>query len=193
MIGCKVLLAALLLTGAIAPGVGGFAGKGMAYRLPLFLALALVVPVRSWRRRAPYRVGLDVALTVPLLLDTAANAVGFFDRFDRTDDVLHALNWFILAGGVALTYLDLTRDAPPPRWLTTVAATGTGAIVAIIWEAAEYGIMRSGVGGLSLTYGDTIADLLLGTTGGAIGATLATRRWGQHNSRLTPGPEPSHP
>ncbi len=34
----EALLAGLLLTGALFPDVGGFAGKGMAFRLPIFLA-----------------------------------------------------------------------------------------------------------------------------------------------------------
>jgi hypothetical protein len=38
---------------------------------------------------------------------------------------------------------------------------------------AEYAVMRAGVGGLSLTYGDTLGDLVLSTTGGAIGAWAA--------------------
>lgn len=171
----KVALFALLVTGAIAPGVGGFEGKGMQYRLPLFGAMALVVPVWAKLRRRPYRVGLDVALTVPLLLDTIGNAIGAFDNFDPTDDILHTVNWFIMALGVASTYRELTRDRDVPQWLVTVATLGTGAVVAIVWEAAEYAIMKSGVGGLSLTYGDTIFDLLLGTSGAAVGALLSGR------------------
>ncbi|MDO9175269.1 MAG: hypothetical protein Q7V62_10725, partial [Actinomycetota bacterium] len=44
VVGSKVLLATLLVVGAAVPSVGGFAGKGMLYRLPIFLAPALVVP-----------------------------------------------------------------------------------------------------------------------------------------------------
>ena len=171
----KAALFGLLVLGAVAPGIGGFEGKGMAYRLPVFTAMMLAVPVWAWRRGTPYRVGLDVALTIPLLLDTAANAVGFFDRYDRTDDVLHFVNWLILAWGVASTYRALAAERGAPGWLVVVAAVGTGAIAAIVWEAAEYAIMESGVGGLSLTYGDTIADLLLGTSGATLGALLAGR------------------
>lgn len=170
VIGAKVLLAALLLCGALFPNVGGFEGKGMAFRLPIFLAPSLIVPVRWWRRRGIYPVALDVALTVPFLLDTAANAVGLYDHFDPTDDVLHFVNWLVLVGGIALTWwlAPATRDAP--RWLVWAAAAGFGAAAIIVWEAGEYAVMRAGVGGLSLTYGDTIGDLLVSTTGGAIGA-----------------------
>ncbi len=40
---------------------------------------------------------------MPFLLDTAANAVGLYDHFEPTDDVLHFLNWFVLIGGIGLT------------------------------------------------------------------------------------------
>ncbi|MFZ4811074.1 MAG: hypothetical protein ACOYL9_07005 [Ilumatobacteraceae bacterium] len=175
IIAAKGLLLALLVVGALFPTVGGFEGKGMAYRLPIFFAPALVAPAIWWRRRGTYPLGLDVALTLPFLLDTLANAVGLYDHVDRTDDVLHFVNWFILIGGitVALRTSDSARSSP--RWLVWVAGTGIGAIAAVLWEAAEYAVAQSGVGGLSLTYGDTIADLLLSTTGGAVGALVAVR------------------
>jgi hypothetical protein len=172
IVAAKVLLAALLLCGALFPGIGGFEGKGMAFRLPIFLAPALIVPLRWWRRRGPYPVALDIGLTVPFLLDTAANAVGLYDHFDPTDDVLHFVNWFVLVAGVAVT-LRLATARATPSWLVWSAAAGFGAAAIIVWEAGEYAVMRAGVGGLSLTYGDTIGDLLLSTGGGAIGAWIA--------------------
>jgi hypothetical protein len=168
LLAAKVLLAALLVTGAVAPQVGGFEGKGMAYRLPLFLAPALVVPLL---RRHPYPAALDAALTLPFLFDTLGNALGIYDAFETTDDVLHAVNWFVLVGGVGWHLL--VRNPGAPRRLVHVAATGIGGLLIIGWEAAEYGIMQLGVGNLHLTYGDTIADLLLSSAGGAVGATAA--------------------
>lgn len=174
MLACKVLLAGMLVVGAVAPSFGGFEGKGMAFRLPLFLAPSLIVPIRWWRRRGVYQIGLDVALTIPFLLDTAGNAFGFYDSFDATDDVLHALNWFVLVGGVTVT-LWAAAHRGSSRPLIWVAGTGIGAIAIVLWEAAEYAVMQAGVGGLSLTYGDTIGDLLLSTGGGALGALAAIR------------------
>ena len=49
-------------------------------------------------------------------------------------------------------------------------------MASIAWEAMEYTVMRSGVGGLHLTYADTIKDLLVSTAGGALGAWWAVRR-----------------
>ena len=56
-----------------------------------------------------------------------------------------------------------------------MAGAGFGAIAIIFWEVAEYLVMRSGVAGLDLTYADTLADLVLSTTGGALGSFLAVR------------------
>lgn len=174
LIACKVFLAALLLTGAFFPDLGGFAGKGMAYRLPIFFAPALVVPIVWWRRRGRYLVALDAALTLPFLFDTAANAVGFYDHIDATDDILHFVNWVVLVGGITATWL--TRvDRSTPRWLIVMAGAGFGAIAIIFWEVAEYSVMRSGVGGLDLTYADTLSDLVISTAGGALGALVAVR------------------
>ena len=174
LIACKVLLAGLLLVGALFPDLGGFAGKGMAYRLPIFLAPALVVPILWWRRRGAYPVALDAALTLPFLFDTAANAVGLYDNLDATDDILHFVNWVVLVGGITATWVDRV-DRATPRWLVVMAGTGFGAVAIVFWEVAEYLVMRSGVGGLDLTYADTLADLVLSTTGGALGAVLAVR------------------
>jgi hypothetical protein len=170
----KVLLAALLLTGALFPSVGGFAGKGYAFRLPLFLLPTVLVPV-LWRRRSvrgPYPFALDIALTVPFLLDTIGNAIGGFDRWTNFDKVLHFTNWVVLAWGITVQLSRPGRD----RALLWIAGSGVGAIAAIGWELAEYGVMKSGVGGLHLTYPDTLADLACGTTGAMLGAWWAVRR-----------------
>lgn len=171
--GAKALLAALLLTGALFPSVGGFAGKGYAFRLPLFLLPAVVVPI-LWRCRSVrdrYPLALDVALTVPFLLDTLGNAIGGFDRWNHFDKVLHVLNWVVLAWGVTVHLSRPDRD----RVLLWVAGSGVGAMAAIGWEIAEYAVMKSGVGGLHLTYPDTLADLACGTTGAMLGAWWAVR------------------
>ena len=175
----------MLITGALFPSVGGFEGKGMAARLPLFLLPALVVPIAALRaRRAQrpyvYPIGLDLALTIPFLLDTAGNAFGFYDSFAVTDDVLHFTNWVVLCAG--LTHYLLSKPGViNHRVLTWIAGTGLGAFLIIWWEAGEYAIMQAGTMGLNLTYGDTVGDLLLSSTGGAVGAYLAIRFAGPHS------------
>ena len=101
LLAAKALLAGLLLTGALLPSVGGFAGKGFAFRLPLFLLPAVIVPL-VWRlrgRRRPYPLVLDAALTLPFLFDTVGNAVGAYDHWDHTDDVLRTRSPVAACGG----------------------------------------------------------------------------------------------
>ena len=172
LVAAKVLLAALLLTGALFPAVGGFAGKGMAYRLPLFLAPSVIVPLAWRRRRDAYPVALDAALTLPFLFDTLGNALGFFDRWDHFDGVLHVVNWVVLVWGVTV---HLARRPERDRALLWIAGAGIGAMASIGWELAEYGVMRLGVSNLHLTYADTLSDLALSTGGGVLGAWWAVR------------------
>lgn len=176
LVAAKVLLAALLLTGALYPH-GPFEGKGMAYRLPAFLAPGLIVSWRWWRHRGarPYPVALDAALTLPFLFDTMGNALGLFDSVTHFDSVLHALNWAVLCGGVTLAMAHAAgADATPPY--RVLAGAGFGAIAIVLWEAMEYAVMEAGVAGLHLTYRDTISDLLVSMAGGAVGAWWAVRR-----------------
>lgn len=175
LVSCKVLLLLLLVVGALFPNVGGFAGKGMVYRLPLFAVPALIIPARWMRRGGAYDVSLDAALTLPFLFDTLANAFGLYDHFSHTDDVLHFVNWFVLVGGVALSLRHRSSTGGAPDWTIVLSAAGIGAIAAIAWEVAEYAVMRAGVGNLSLTYPDTLSDLVLGTVGGTVGALSAMR------------------
>jgi hypothetical protein len=174
LIASKVLLAALLVTGALFPHVGGFEGKGMLFRLPIFLAPSLIIPIRYWRGKS-YLIVLDVGLTLPFLLDTAANAFGIYDSFNRTDDVLHFVNWFILFGAITATIAAGESGRRTPMWIACIAGTGIGAMGAIGWEVAEYMAMQSGVGHLSLTYRDTLSDLVLSTVGGGVGSYIALR------------------
>ena len=181
LIVAKVLLVGLLLTGALFPDVGGFAGKGMAFRLPIFTAPALIVPLVWARHRRRCQQLLDAGFTLPFLIDTAANAVGLYDHVDATDDVLHFVNWVFLVAGITAAFSTKVR-ADTPRWLLTIAGAGTGAAAIIGWEIAEYEVMLAGAaGGLSLTYGDTLGDLLLSTAGGTVGAIAVLRalEWGR--------------
>jgi hypothetical protein len=81
----------------------------------------------------------------------------------------------LLITGIAVTLAIKVAATSTPRWLLWLGASGIGGAVAIAWEVAEYGVMRAGVGGLSLTYADTLVDLVLSTSGGAIGAWVALR------------------
>jgi hypothetical protein len=173
LLASKVALVGLLGVGAAFPHLGGFEGKGMLFRLPLFTAPALIVPGLWLRRRGTYQVLLDAGFTLPFLIDTAGNAFGFYDHIDATDDVLHFVNWFILVAGITAAFA--TKAGGSPRWIVWTAGAGVGAAAIIGWEICEYGVMRAGVAGLSLTYADTLGDLFLSTVGGGVGSIVVLR------------------
>jgi len=148
-------------------------GKAMPMRAPLFLASAVLVPVIGWRRRwSPYAHTGDLLLASPFLLDTLGNLFGLYDDYPVTDDVLHAINWVLLVGAFhafRFRKVDDRRDA-------VLLGYGFGAIAIVWWEVLEWLVSTDGIGGadgLSLTYGDTIGDLLLSSTGGLLGSVLA--------------------
>ncbi len=170
-----VVKALLVLTFAVAIFVPPEAvqGKAMGFRAPLFLAPAVIVPilarVRGWD---PYPHTADALASAPFLLDTLGNLFGFYDNYNLTDDVLHGLNWILLVGAFhAFRFRNVfdRRDA-------VFLGYGFGALAIIWWEIMEWVVSEDGfggAGGLSLTYEDTIGDLLLSSTGGFVGSLLA--------------------
>lgn len=153
-------------------------GKGMAFRAPLFLGPALLVPVlarlRGWE---PYPHTADALLSAPFLLDTLGNLLGFYDSYPVTDDVLHALNWILLVAAFhAFRFRNVSdrRDA-------VLLGYGFGALMIVLWEIMEWAVSEDGFGGagnLSLTYEDTVGDLFLSSTGGLVGSVLAVMMLG---------------
>lgn len=148
-----------------------FEGKGMAFRAPFYLLPTIVVPM-VWKFRGshrPYPYLVDALVVAPFLADTLGNALNFYNTYNRTDDVLHFLNWVLLMGGITLGFAR-TGISKLNAWSL---GWGFGALAIIWWEAAEFLVQELGTAGLSLTYEDTIGDLLLSSTGGAVGAALA--------------------
>lgn len=174
--GIKVALALAFVVALTVP-LEQLEGKGMAFRFPLFMLSAAVVPL-VWRGRfSPYPATADVLVVAPFLLDTLGNLVGLYDSYDATDDVLHTVNWILLVaafhawrfrrGGSA----DATSKTD--AWLL---GAGVGALAIVGWEIAEWIVAETGAGGgLALTYEDTVGDLALSTAGGMIGSWLGVR------------------
>lgn len=147
-------------------------GKAMGSRAPLFLAPAIIVPLlarlRGWK---PYPHTADAFLSLPFLLDTLANLVGIYDKFEVTDDVLHTINWvFLVVAFHAFRFRNVhdRRDA-------ILLGYGFGAVMIVLWEIFEWMVSEDGfggAGGLALTYGDTVGDLALSSTGGLVGSVV---------------------
>jgi hypothetical protein len=169
----RIALVLALVFSVAFPNLPQFEGKGMAFRAPFFLLPMGVVPL-GWHlrgRRPPYPHLADALIVAPFLVDTLGNALNFYNTYDRTDDVLHFANWVLLVGGISLLLLRTSLS----RLSVWTMAYGIGGLAIIWWEAAEWLVQELGTAGLSLTYGDTIGDLTLSSTGGAVGAALAVR------------------
>lgn len=159
-------------------------GKAMGARAPLFLAPAVVVPVIGrWRGWRPHAHTGDALLSAPFLLDTLGNLLGIYDRFDGTDDVLHAINWVLLVAAFHAFRFRRVAD----RRDAVLLGYGFGAVAIVWWEAMEWVVSEDGIGGaggLSLTYGDTIGDLVLSSTGGLMGSIAAVALLGPPRALL---------
>jgi hypothetical protein len=169
----RIVLVLALAFSVAFPNLPQFEGKGMAFRAPFFLLPMAAVPL-GWRlrgRRPPYPHLADALVVSPFLVDTLGNALNFYNSFDSTDDVLHVLNWVLLVAGISLLLL---RTAMP-RPAVWALGYGIGGLAIIWWEAAEWLVQELGTAGLELTYGDTIGDLILSSSGGALGAFAAVR------------------
>lgn len=169
----RIALVAALAFSVAFPDLPQFEGKGMAFRAPFFLLPMAAVPI-GWRlrgRQEPYPFVADALVVSPFLADTLGNALNFYNSFDVTDDVLHFVNWVLLVGGITLLLLRTSMN----RLTAWALAYGIGGIAIIWWEAVEWLVQELGTAGLGLTYGDTIGDLVLSSTGGALGALAAVR------------------
>ncbi len=164
---------ALCLAAGLAIPLDHLDGKGWPARALGYPLSAVVLPL-WWRvaRSAPSRPFpfLANALVVtPFVLDLAGNLFGLFDNVDQFDDVLHFVNWaFLVAGITLLLPVELLR------WVRVWMGTGFGAAAIVLWEFVEYVVQETGATGLSLTYEDTVSDLMLSSAGGLLGALLAT-------------------
>jgi hypothetical protein len=178
----RIALVLALAFSVAFPDLPQFEGKGMAFRAPFFLLPMAAVPI-GWRlrgRHEPYPFLADALVISPFLVDTLGNALNFYNSFAVTDDVLHFVNWVLLVAGITLMLLR-TYLGGLAAW---ALGYGIGALAIIWWEAAEWLVQELGTAGLELTYGDTIGDLVLSSTGGAIGASLAV--WFSRPARRDP-------
>ena len=168
--GVKAVLIGLLAIGAFS-GLQQFEGKAFLWRLAIYPIAALIIPViwTTLGRRPAYPYAADVLLTLPFLIDTAGNALDFYDTIGWWDDANHFVNWMLLSGAVGV----LAWRNRTGRWESVAFVVGFGAVSAILWEVAEYYAFIRHSSELATAYFDTLGDLALGLTGSVV-AGLAT-------------------
>ncbi len=152
-----------------------FRGKAMRPRAAGYIAALFIVPI-AWlarRGRDEYPTALDLAVTMPLLLDAAGNAFGIYDSA-HVDDVVHTMNAAIVAG-VAGALATPHVDEP---WQAALIGGAVAVVGETAWETLEYSAFRLGQRGMNLSYADTMDDIYVTWLGAAAGmaVTLATAR-----------------
>lgn len=154
-----------------------YKGKAMRIRAVGYFAMLLAVPV-GWlarRPREPYPVLADLALSVPMLLDSGGNALGIYDDAN-VDDLVHLANTAILstAFGAAISpHVD-------SRWKAAALTTAFGITGELGWEMMEYTADRIGFKGLSLSREDTLADIGEAVLGALAAGAITAVRWKSH-------------
>jgi hypothetical protein len=148
-------------------------GKAIRTRAFGYVGGLFVVPL-IWRllpNRGRYPRELDLAVTVPLLLDAGGNAFGMYEKA-HIDDVVHTANSAIVAGVAGSLFAPHVDE----RWQAALAAAGVSVAAGSAWEVWEYIAWRLGAEGMNLTYSDTMDDIIEGFLGAGLGALFALTR-----------------
>ncbi|MEO5839150.1 MAG: hypothetical protein ABIQ73_20960 [Acidimicrobiales bacterium] len=179
----KAALVLLLLHAVVFPDLPQYQGKGIGWRLLLYPVSSILVPLvwfalrRRGSARGDFPYLIDICVGLPFLIDTAGNAVNFYDKINWWDDAMHFVTWvpWVLAFGLAV------RRRPNLKRFDVAAITiGFGAATHIIWELLEYvAFIKDNPNESATAYGDTMGDLTMSLLGSITGGLLvATVLWG---------------
>ena len=176
--GVKSAVIALAIDAFLNSNQPRYHGKGMRLRAIGYAGGMLAVPV-AWRllgRRDPYPRELDLAITLPLLVDAGGNAIGIYRRA-HVDDLIHFADGALVASVVGA--LATPRVRTP--WEAAAVGTLAGGAAAGLWEIGEWIGLKLGAKGMDLSYDDTMTDLIETMAGAALGGVVTLLR---HPSRL---------
>lgn len=124
-------------------------------------------------RPSPCPALADIALGIPFVIDAGDKVFGLF-AIRRFGVIPHAIDWFFLSIAFGLAIVPLVGQP----WIAFGLVVGFGVVIHILWEVAEFSLMRSGTSGLQLTYETTIQDLVMSLIGASLGAlVVATILW----------------
>lgn len=176
---------AQLAIATFAPGLSQFEGKAFGSRLVAYPIMMLLVPAIWWliarqsHSQKPLPWGGFALIMTPFLIDVTGNTLNLYDTVAWWDDLNHFVNWLLLCWGAGIL---LTRGSVAPRWALLLAITGLGAVLAVLWELAEwYAFIRHGTE-LANAYEDTLGDEALGTLGGLVAALIVVVRSSEPDS-----------
>jgi len=164
-----------LAVAVLFPHLEQFEGKAFTARLIAYPVMILAAPAwwflknRARTADAPWAAFSLIAL--PFLVDVTGNTLDLYDTIEWWDDANHLVNWVFLMAGVGLLML---RSVRGPRWASWWLIAGVGSLLALGWEVGEYYAFIRGGTELATAYTDTLGDMVLGTIGAAIAATMLT-------------------
>ena len=153
-------------------------GKGMRLRAIGYAGGMLVAPI-AWRLRGrtePYPRELDLAITLPLLVDAGGNAVGIYQRA-HVDDLIH----FADGALVSSVFGALATPRAKTPWEAAGVGVAAGGLFAGLWEIGEWIGLKLGAKGMNLSYDDTMIDLAETIAGAGLGGVITLLR---HPTRL---------
>ena len=180
----KLLVVGLSIYPLARPGSSHFAGKAMGTRALLYPATTLLIPV-LWLlsgRPVPYPTLADLSFGLPFAVDAGSNVLGLF-AIPGFDAIPHATGWFFLCIAFGLAIAPLVHEP----LIAFGLVLGFGAVVDILWELAEFALMKSDASGLQLTYENTIQDLVMSLLGALLAAVVvATVLWPLPGTPATP-------
>jgi hypothetical protein len=180
----KAALAGLLLFALVHPDWERFADKAMGARAIAYPLAALVVPAVWATSRRLRRAGcpwdIDALLIAPFVIDVAGNAADLFDTVGWFDDACHFGNWALLSAAAGAA---LRRGPAIPPWMLALCCAGIGAMAAILWELAEFGVFIQDTPETVGIYRDTIGDESLGLAGATLAGVLTAVRAGRREPR----------
>jgi hypothetical protein len=173
IVGAKAATLACAIDAVVNADSERLRGKAIRTRAIGYTAGLFLVPV-IWRvlpDRGRYPRGLDLAVTLPLLIDASGNALGLYNEA-HLDDVVHLINSAIVSGIAGALFASRT-DEP---WQAALAGTGTAIAAETAWEIAEFTAMKAGADGMGLTYADTMTDLISSAAGAVVGGVVTWLR-----------------
>lgn len=174
----KATVIALAVDAFLNSSAPRYHGKGMRLRAIGYALGLSIVPI-AWRARGrpdPYPRELDLAITLPLLVDAGGNAIGIYRRA-HVDDLIHFADGAILSAVVGALATPRVRTS----WEAAGAGAAAGAAAAGIWEIGEWIGLKMGAKGMDLSYDDTMTDLIETMAGAVLGALITLLR---HPTRL---------
>jgi hypothetical protein len=167
----KLGLVLLLLLPLLQPGLDQYEGKGMGWRVLVYLLVGAIVPAlwHATGSRAPYPYLADNLLILPPLTDVVWNTLDAYDRVFWWDDANHLLNGMIFAAVIGLW----AGRYPLGPVVRLGLALGLAMTLHVVWELGEYWIVIADLSSSLQGYEDTIGDLAFGLVGSTLGAVFA--------------------